>query len=198
MYEIFEDLLKQKGITAYRVAKDTGINYQIFSDWKRGKSKPKHDKILKIAKYLGVSDMYLEGLQENNDVNVTTKLPILGYVPCGIPIEAVEDIIGYVNVSPRIDKEHFGLVAKGNSMFPKIEEGDLLIVHYTPNVSSGKIAIVKVNGEDATCKKIILNENGITLIPLNNQYDPVFYNREQIEKLPVSIIGEVEEVRRYL
>lgn len=198
MYEIFEDLLKQKGITAYRVAKDTGINYQIFSDWKRGKSKPKHDKILKIAKYLGVSDDYLEGLQEQNETTVTTKLPILGYVPCGIPIEEVENVIGYVNVSPRIDKEHFGLIAKGDSMFPKIEEGDLLIIHYTSNVPNGKIAIVKVNGDEATCKKIIFNENGLTLIPLNNRYDPIYFSKEQVEALPVCIVGEVQEVRRYL
>ena len=58
MYEIFEQLLKQHGITAYRVAKDTGISAVVFSEWKRGKSNPKADKLKILADYFGVSVEY--------------------------------------------------------------------------------------------------------------------------------------------
>lgn len=54
MYETFKRLLEQKGVTAAQVARDTGISQVTFSDWKSGKSKPKADKLYKIAKYFGV------------------------------------------------------------------------------------------------------------------------------------------------
>lgn len=59
MYEVFENLLKKHNITAYKVAKDTGISYSTFSDWKAGRSTPKQDKLKKIADYFGVSLDYL-------------------------------------------------------------------------------------------------------------------------------------------
>lgn len=59
MYQKFEQLLKARGITAYKVAKDLGMNSTLFSDWKSGKSKPKVDKLKKIADYFGVSLEYL-------------------------------------------------------------------------------------------------------------------------------------------
>lgn len=58
MYERFERLVKARGITAYRVAKDIGLATTVFSDWKSGKSKPKADKLKKIADYFGVTIEY--------------------------------------------------------------------------------------------------------------------------------------------
>lgn len=58
MYENFEKLLKKEGVTAYRVAKDTGLSPMVFSDWKTGKSKPKADKLKILAEYFGVSIEY--------------------------------------------------------------------------------------------------------------------------------------------
>lgn len=59
MYEIFEKLLQEKGITSYKVAKSTGISQTTFSDWKRGRSTPKSDNMKKIADYLGVTVDYI-------------------------------------------------------------------------------------------------------------------------------------------
>lgn len=58
MYEKFERLVKARGITTYRVAKDIGLATTVFSDWKSGKSKPKADKLKKIADYFGVTIEY--------------------------------------------------------------------------------------------------------------------------------------------
>lgn len=55
MYEVFEKLLKEKGVTSYRVSKDTGISQATLSDWKNGKSKPKADKLKILSEYFGVS-----------------------------------------------------------------------------------------------------------------------------------------------
>ena len=65
MYEIFEELLKRKGITAHTVSKATGITSATFSSWKKGIYTPKQEKMQKIADYLGVSVSYLMGLDEN-------------------------------------------------------------------------------------------------------------------------------------
>ena len=54
MYSVFEKLIKKKGVSTYKVSKDTGIAQSVLSDWKRGRSTPKIDKLLKIADYLGV------------------------------------------------------------------------------------------------------------------------------------------------
>ena len=80
-------------------------------------------------------------------------------------------------------------------MEPRIKEGDVVIVRQQPEVESGDVAIVLVNGDSATCKKVIINDNGITLIPFNPAYEPVFYTAEQVETLPVRIVGKVVELR---
>lgn len=68
MYEKFERLVKARGITAYRVAKDIGLATTVFSDWKSGKSKPKADKLKKIADYFGVTiEYFLEQKKLNID-----------------------------------------------------------------------------------------------------------------------------------
>lgn len=68
MYEIFEELLKERGITAYRVAKETGIGTATLTNWKKGKYTPKDDKLQKIADYLGVTLEYLKGYDDYEEV----------------------------------------------------------------------------------------------------------------------------------
>ena len=91
--------------------------------------------------------------------------------------------------------EYFGLQIKGDSMEPKISSGDIVIVRKQPDVESGEVAVVLVNGDDATVKKVKKSAAGITLIANNPAYDPLFYSNEDIEKLPVVILGRVVELR---
>ena len=125
------------------------------------------------------------------------KIPVLGYVAAGIPIEAIEDIVDYEEIPEElaVRGEYFGLKIKGRSMEPRICEGDVVIVRQQPNVENGELAIVLVNGNDATCKKIAKHENGITLISFNPSYAPMFYTNEEIQTLPVTILGKVVELR---
>ena len=80
-------------------------------------------------------------------------------------------------------------------MSPRFLEGDVVIVKKQNNIENGEIAIVLVNGNEATVKKIKKMDNGIMLIPLNNSYEPIFYNVDEINTLPVQIIGKVVELR---
>ncbi len=124
------------------------------------------------------------------------KIPVLGVVPCGEPIEAIEDIIEWIEVVPSQATGHFGLIAKGDSMAPFILDGDILVVKHSPVVDSGKIAIVKVNGDEATCKRLVINGSGLTLVPNNPMYQTLTFSPAEIADKPVTVIGEVVEIRR--
>lgn len=69
MYEIYEHLLALKGLTSYQVSKATGISQSTFTNWKKGASAPKADKLSKIADYLGVSVDYLMGKEDDDTLD---------------------------------------------------------------------------------------------------------------------------------
>lgn len=147
-----------------------------------------------------VSVDYLLGREENElkPSQVNSKwIPVLGKVAAGIPIEAIEDILDYEEISADLAKkgEYFALQIAGDSMEPRINKGDVVIVRNQPDIESGEIAIVKVDGEDATCKRVVKYESGLSLVSLNPAYEPKFYTNEEIAKLPVAIIGKVVELR---
>lgn len=128
------------------------------------------------------------------------RVPVLGRVAAGIPIDAIEEIIGYEDISSvrYTSGEYFGLEIKGQSMEPKISDGDVVIVRKQPDVDSGDIAVVLVNGDAATVQKIKKGPQGVTLIPSNPAYEPLYYSNDEIESLPVTIVGRVVELRAKL
>lgn len=126
------------------------------------------------------------------------RIPVLGRVAAGIPIEAIEDIDEWEEIPESLAKtgEYFALRIKGESMSPKLQPGDIVIVKKQNDVDTGDTAIVLVNGNDATVKQIKKTETGIMLVGLNLEvYQPHFYSNREIEELPVKIIGKVIESR---
>ena len=128
------------------------------------------------------------------------RIPLLGSVPAGVPIEAIEDIEEYIDIYPRFVKhgELFALRVQGDSMEPDLRNGDIVIVEKQEFVENGDVAVVRVNGEDVTLKRVKLTNKGLMLIPSNPAYDPVFFDSDQVATLPVTIIGKVIEIRRRL
>lgn len=126
------------------------------------------------------------------------KIPVLGKVVAGIPIEAIEEILGYEEIPEELAKcgNYFALQIKGDSMEPRMMEGDVVIVKQQEQVNSGDVAIVLVNGDDATVKRVRILDNGIMLIPFNAKYTPWTYTAEECQTLPVKIIGKVIECRQ--
>lgn len=127
------------------------------------------------------------------------RIPVLGRVVAGVPINAVTDISGYEEIPERMGRggEFFALEIKGRSMEPTLHEGDVVIVRQQPEVENGEIAIVLINGDEATVKEVKESPEGITLIGHNVAiYTPHFYNRKEIESLPIQILGKVVELRR--
>lgn len=158
-------------------------------------------KVAAFAKALNVSIDFLMDGNRNENNSQGTRIPVLGTIVAGIPITAVENIIDYEEISQEMAKtgEYFALVVKGSSMEPKIYEGDVVIVKKQSTVDNGDIAIVLVNGNEATIKQIQRSPSGITLVGFNVAvYPPHIYTNEEIEDLPVNVIGKAVEVRRKL
>lgn len=158
-------------------------------------------KVAAFAKALNVSIDFLMDGNRNENNSQGTRIPVLGTIVAGIPITAVENIIDYEEIPQEMAKtgEYFALVVKGSSMEPKIYEGDVVIVKKQSTVDNGDIAIVLVNGNEATIKQIQRSQSGITLVGFNVAvYPPHIYTNEEIEDLPVNVIGKAVEVRRKL
>lgn len=198
MYDKFEALCKLRDVTPYRVAKETGVTSSTLSQWKNGAYVPKVEKLQKIADYFDVPLEYFTGRTAPEPLPSTDHthwIPVLGRVAAGIPAEMIEDVIDYEEIDDSVG-EAFALVIAGDSMEPKLSRGDVVIVRRQEDVESGDVAVVAVNGSDATCKKIVKREDGVLLVPLNPSFDPQFFSEEEIRTLPVTILGKVIESRR--
>lgn len=187
------------GLTMLDVAKLVGVSEATISRWESGDiANMRRDKIVKLAMALKVQPGFImddDIISDNKSSGV--KIPVLGTVRAGIPIDAIEEILDYEEISQDMaaQGDYFALKIKGDSMEPRITQDDVVIVRKQSDVDTGDIAIVLVNGDEATVKKIRKQQDGISLIPTNAKYDIMFYTNSEIESKPVNIIGKVVELR---
>lgn len=184
------------------LAQRLNVRANTISNWENGKNEPGFDMLQKMAEIFGTTIDYILGHSniQKLDSSNGVKIPVLGSVPAGIPLEAIEDILDWEEIPASMcsgGKEYFALEVKGDSMWPDYLEGDVVIVRKTPCCDSGDICVVYVNGYDATLKQVRLGEDGsLSIIPKNQSYPPRTYSREEVLTLPVSIAGVVVELRR--
>lgn len=183
----------------------TKIGKSSISTYLSGSYEPKQKNIYRIASALDVDESWLMGFDvpmERRNISIETskgiKIPVLGRVPAGVPVEAVEDIIDYEEITVELAKEgeFFGLQIKGDSMEPRICAGDVVIVRKQDDAETGDLVIAMINGNEATCKRLMKYENGIRLMPNNPAYEPLYFSNKEIEEKPVKIIGKVVENRQ--
>ena len=122
---------------------------------------------------------------------------VLGRVAADIPIEAIEDVIDTEEITLEMAKtgEFFGLQIHGDSMEPRMYENDVVIVRKQDDAESGDIVIAMINGNDATCKRLVKYAGGISLVSLNSKYSPMMFSNQEILEKPVRILGKVVELR---
>ena len=184
------------------LANRLSVNKSVVSSWLSGSRYPRMNTMEKIANIFNIekSDL-IEDKSEKETTSHHTKgirIPVLGRVAAGIPIEAVTDVDDWEEIPERMAKtgEYFALRITGNSMEPRMLDGDVVIVKRQSDVDNGDVAVVLVNGNDATVKQITKSETGLTLIGWNlAAYTPRTYNKEECRELPVSILGKVVEIR---
>ena len=195
-------LRKKHHISQETLAGELGYkSFTTIQKWEKGIAEPPLSVLLQLAKAFQVDLDDLTGTDLSKEVrkksSQAVSITVLGKVAAGIPIEAIENIIDYEEIPADWlnTGEYFGLQIKGRSMEPRILEGDVVIVRKQEDADTGDIAIVMVDGFEATCKKIKKSDSGIMLIPFNPGYEPVFYSNDEISSLPVTIIGKVVELR---
>lgn len=210
MASIFKQIRKEKHLTQKEVADVLGVTHATISNWERGLNLPETPMAKKVAELYGVTvDELLTGRREAAPVEIQyvpsdrtkkfIRVPVLGRIPAGIPIEAIEDVDDWEDfpISETVQgRQYFGLKIKGDSMEPEYRDGDTIIVQQQERCNSGDDCAVMVNGDDATFKRVRLQENGMTLQPLNSKYEPRYFSANEVQSLPVRILGVVVEIRR--
>ena len=206
-----QELRNSKKMTQAELGKVLKVSASTIGMYETDKRQPNFETEEAIADFFNVDIDYLRGKRDfsvrdlldfediypKNTGNEYITVPVLGRVAAGIPISAQEDILGYEEIPATWAKNNtiFALKIKGDSMEPKISDGDIVICRAQPDVDNGDIAIVIINGEEATCKRISKSADGINLISDNSNYLPMHYTNKQIEELPVQILGKVIELR---
>lgn len=193
---------KDMSLSQRELGQKIGVAESTISLYESNKRFPDAETLQKISSLFNVSLDYLLGNVSRKKLVTSTgrgvRIPVLGRVVAGIPIDAIEEIIDYEEIPKEMADtgEFFALKVKGASMEPRILEGDVVIVRKQEDVESGDIAIVLINGNDATVKRVKKQKDGITLIANNiSVYEPHYYSNDEITQLPVRILGKVVELR---
>lgn len=184
--------------TQQQLADAVGASRSAVAMWESGKAEPDNQMLVKLSRVLHVSVDALLGEPEPQKPDAI-RIPVLGKIPAGIPIEAVEDIIDWEELPAAMaagGREFFALQVNGDSMYPEYLSGDIVIVRKQDVADTGDDAIVYVNGYDATLKRVVFEGETMTLRPINPQYPPRTFTPEEIRELPVSVAGVVVELRR--
>ena len=190
--------------TQLDLAEYMNVSQATISNWCKGVKIPRMNKIDKIAEFFNIKRSDL--MVDKEETNVTPiqlgdsiSIPVFGSVPAGVPIEAIQDINEYIDIPKSWTtggKEYFALTVKGDSMYPKYLEGDVVVVRVEEDCESGQDCVVYINGYDATLKKVIKRDDYLILQPLNLEYEPRMFDLRDGATPPVKIAGVVVEIRR--
>lgn len=184
--------IERKGETQTEVAQKLGVPEMTMSNWVKAKTYPRMDKVQLLADYFNIRRSDLTEEKPTNLIEVsqrTIRIPVLGEISCGDPILAEENYEDYrVTLEESVPAGNIVyLKAKGDSMFPTIPDGAMIMVREQPEVESGEIAAVMVDGNTrATLKRVKRQGHTMLLMPDNPAYEPIVVT----EDYPVKIIGK--------
>lgn len=191
-------LRQRKEMSQAQVAQYLGCERSTYAKYESGSSEPSFEMLQRLSQLFGEPVDFLMGnVTSVSSAATGRKIPVLGDVAAGIPIEAITDIVDYEEIDAALAAtgEFFGLRIKGTSMEPRMREGDVVIVRKQETAETGDTVVALVNGDSATVKKIKYGTDGISLIPTNPAHDIQFYSAADVESLPVRVIGRVVELR---
>lgn len=207
IFDRFKERCVHKGVKVGYIESRLGVYHGFFNNVRSGKNSISDQLIAQVAVLLDTTVDYLTGKTDDPSIPIDDrtgiKIGVFGNVAAGIPIDRIEnfdpddpDSWEEINRWTAKSGTYFALRIKGDSMEPRMLDGDVVIVRVQPMVESGEIAVVAVNGDFATCKKVLWDEDGgLFLISLNPAYNPRHFTALEINKKPVTILGKVVELR---
>ena len=176
---------KQLGLSADDIAEALGVDRSTVYRYESQDIEKMPTQVIEpLAKILDISPAYLMGWENELLQYRTKKVPLLGTIAAGEPIYATEDYSTYVEIDSNI-KADFALRVRGDSMIEaRINDGDLVFIHRQPMVENGEIAVVLIDNE-ATLKRVYMNNGGIILKPENSKYQPRYYTEHDFKDVRV-------------
>lgn len=193
------------GIDRNELCQSLGLKYSTVSEWLQANKYPRIDKIEKLANYFGIkkSDLiedksdnaHIESNIQSLDQSKVYNIPVFESVSAGFGAYASDYIVDYMPIyvnNPADAKDMLCIKVKGDSMYPKIEDGDTVVVRKQSSVDSGSIAVVLIDNEEGFVKKVVYSENLIELISINPEYAPKRFEGENV--LRVSVVGVVKQI----
>lgn len=202
-------LRTENKLTQSEFAKIAGATDKAVSSWENGTRSPKLQYTKPICDYFGIdlntfidesNDVYKSGLPSNAiPYTPSHKAPILGYIPAGYPVLAVEDIEGYADIPYSDVENYFFLRVAGESMKNAgIHTGDLVLIRRQKCADDGQIVAARVNGDEATLKRYKRQGDSVLLLPENPEFEPRIVPARDFEIGDAEIIGVALEVRHSL
>ena len=197
-----------RGLKQVDLVTRTNLPKSSISQYLSGVREPKQKAIYLLSEVLAVEPGWLMGYDvpmeakrrpiSAQPVMDSCRIPLLGRVAAGKPLFDEGNVIGEVLVDPKLvagESDLYALKVRGDSMSPKILDGDTLIVREQSTADDGEIVIVTVNGDEGTCKKLKRYPDALALVSINPLYEPIMYTWEEVEQLPVRIVGKVLQSR---
>lgn len=200
-------LRKKRNLDQQELANILKVPRSTLACWENNVRTPKLEQIVKIANFFNVNLDIIYNNFDNGEIiehpSDIIQIPVYGTIKAGIPIESQSDIAEYIDIPKswtKGDKKFFGLKISGDSMFPKYNENDIVIFEQIDDIDlyNGKDCAIMIDGTESTFKKVLINEQGIVLQPYNTAYDIMMYSKDQVEKLPIRIVGIAVEKRTKL
>ena len=195
------------------------MNKSDISQYCSGKATPQQEKLYILGAVLNVNEAWLmgfdvpmsrytdadrfartaEAFNEAHPHLSAVRIPVVRRVAAGIPLDSIEEIIGWEEMPAYKVKNdtYFGLKIQGNSMEPGIADGDIVLCREQSDAEDGQIVVALINGNDGVCKRLKKYDNGmIALMSDNPAYPPIYFNSAEVDGIPVVIRGVVKELRR--
>ncbi len=192
--ERLKKLRKQAGLSQMVLAEHLGVSQQAVGKWETGRATPNPSTIATIAELLGVSaDAILGTVNEAADRIAETLVPVVGRVRAGYGALAFEEDYGSEPANVRDPSQYLYLIVKGDSMEPRISDGDYALVHKQPTLENGDLGVLIYGDEEATLKRYTRRGNAIILHPFNPDYEDLVIEGEALEHL--HIVGKVTETK---
>lgn len=205
--EKLKTLRESRNYSQAYVADTLGIGRVNYNRYENNNREPDGETLKILADFYGVTTDELLGRENHKNFDITKlsnyvgkvvenkKIPIIGTVKCGPNGLAFEDVEGYISIDDDLTGDIFALRCKGDSMkFEEIKDGDIAIVRRQDDVECGELAVVIVNGDEGTLKKVRKIEGGIILEAANPDYPSRVFIGEDLNK--IKIVGKVLETRR--
>ncbi len=209
-----KQLRKNKGLTQAEIANIIDMSQSVYARYESGKIDPPIETLKALADYFGVSVDEILGRDTAAPKRKTAAapvpdflsketalIPIIGRVRAGYDALAEQYIEGYMELEASIKTRWSDaaiLKVWGDSMEPELQAGDYVIITQTAEVRSGDLAVICINGDEGTIKRVHFDKDGLDLIPTNPSYGTLHFTAEQVQSLPVLIRARAVRVIRDL